>query len=147
GIDRLELRRRNLLARGEDYVPGRAPVDADLLGDLEAVARASGWERTRGAEEGCGIAIGISPGGASRLSEARVELVDGTIVVHGGWQEIGQGPRTVHGEVAAEPLGLDPSLVTVPATDTTRTPYDRSTGASRSTTVAGTAVQQASLRL
>ncbi len=147
GIDRLELRRRNLLARGEDYVPGRAPVDADLLGDLEAVARAIDWERTRGAEEGCGIAIGISPGGASRLSEARVELVDGTIVVHCGSQEIGQGARTVHAQIAAETLGLDPSLVTVPATDTTRTPYDRSTGASRSTTVAGTAVQQASLRL
>ena len=60
-----------------------------------------------------------------------------------GSQEIGQGARTVHAQIAAEVLGVPLDRVDVPATDTDVTPYDRSTGASRSTTVAGLAVQRA----
>ena len=43
----------------------------------------------------------------------------------------------------AEVLGLDAERVRCIGTDTRFTPYDRSTGASRSTTLAGLAVQRA----
>lgn len=148
GLDRVEIRRRNLLHRGEDYVPGHTPVDADLLGDLEKVAEELDWDSSPPAGGGRGIAVGISPGGASPRSEARVTLqTDGTVVVAIGSQEIGQGARTVHTQIAAETLGVDPAIVAVAPTDTVTTPYDRSTGASRSTTVAGSAVQRACARL
>jgi CO/xanthine dehydrogenase Mo-binding subunit len=148
GLDRLEIRRRNLLHRGEVYVPGHTPVDADLVGDLERVAAELDLAGPTDPWCGRGVAIGISPGGASPRSEARVQLeADGTVVVAVGSQEIGQGARTVHRQIATEVLGVDPEIVLVPATDTATTPYDRSTGASRSTTVAGSAVQRASERL
>jgi CO/xanthine dehydrogenase Mo-binding subunit len=148
GLDRVEIRRRNLLRRGEEYVPGHTPVDADLVGDLDLLAREMDWSAAPAPGTGRGLAIGISPGGASPRSEARVALdPDGSVVVWVGSQEIGQGARTVHAQIAAETLGVSPESVRVPATDTTTTPYDRSTGASRSTTVAGSAVQRASRRL
>ncbi|MFC0528730.1 xanthine dehydrogenase family protein molybdopterin-binding subunit [Phytohabitans kaempferiae] len=148
GIDRLELRRRNLLSRGEIVIPGCKPLDADLAGDLDAVAARLGWGADLPAWHGHGLAVGVSPAGVSARSHARVELrPGGRIAVLVGSQEIGQGARTVHAQVAAEVLGVPLDRIDVPATDTTTTPYDRSTGASRSTTVAGLAVQRASERL
>ena len=60
-----------------------------------------------------------------------------------GTTEMGQGPRTVFAQIAAEVLGIEAETVVVRGTDTRFTPYDRSTGASRSTTLAGLAVQRA----
>jgi CO/xanthine dehydrogenase Mo-binding subunit len=56
---------------------------------------------------------------------------------------MGQGPRTAFAQIAAEELSIDSDRVTVRGADTRFTPYDRSTGASRSTTIAGLAVQRA----
>ena len=60
-----------------------------------------------------------------------------------GTTEIGQGARTVMAQIAAEVLGIEAETIVVHGTDTRFTPYDRSTGASRSTTVAGLAVMRA----
>jgi CO/xanthine dehydrogenase Mo-binding subunit len=68
---------------------------------------------------------------------------DARVVVLVGTTELGQGPRTAFAQIAAEELLLDPEQVTVLGADTRFTPYDRSTGASRSTTLAGLAVQRA----
>jgi CO/xanthine dehydrogenase Mo-binding subunit len=56
---------------------------------------------------------------------------------------MGQGPRTAFAQIAAEEIGVDADRVTVRGADTRFSPYDRSTGASRSTTIAGLAVQRA----
>jgi CO/xanthine dehydrogenase Mo-binding subunit len=56
---------------------------------------------------------------------------------------MGQGQRTAFAQIAAEVLGLPAERVRCLGTDTQFTPYDRSTGASRSTTLAGLAVQRA----
>jgi aerobic carbon-monoxide dehydrogenase large subunit len=63
--------------------------------------------------------------------------------VYVGTTEMGQGPRTVMAQIAAEELGVSSEQVRVHGTDTRFTPYDRSTGASRSTTIAGLAVRRA----
>ncbi|MEQ4304678.1 xanthine dehydrogenase family protein molybdopterin-binding subunit [Plantactinospora sp. B6F1] len=148
GLDRLELRRRNLLRRGETVIPGCRPLDADLAGDLDAVVSRLGWGAELPAWRGRGVSVGVSPAGVSARSHARVELrPGGRVAVLVGSQEIGQGARTVHAQIAAEVLGLPVDRVEVPATDTETTPYDRSTGASRSTTVAGLAVARAAERL
>src|SRR5271166_1825996 len=54
----------------------------------------------------------------------------------------GQGARTVMAQIAVGVLKAPMNKVVVRGTDTRYTPYDRSTGASRSTTVAGLAVQR-----
>ena len=68
---------------------------------------------------------------------------DGDAIVLVGTTEMGQGARTAFAQIAAEVLGLDAERVRCSGTDTRFTPYDRSTGASRSTTLAGLAVQRA----
>jgi CO/xanthine dehydrogenase Mo-binding subunit len=68
---------------------------------------------------------------------------DCRVIVLVGTTEMGQGPRTAFAQIAAEEIGVEPDQVTVRGADTRFTPYDRSTGASRSTTIAGLAVQRA----
>ncbi len=82
--------------------------------------------------------------GAHPVSCATVRLeADGEVDVYVGTTEVGQGARTVMPQIAAEILGLPVDRVRMQGTDTRFTPYDRSTGASRSTTVAGLAVLRA----
>ena len=82
--------------------------------------------------------------GAHPVSMATVRMgPDGSVTVLVGTTELGQGARTVMAQIAAGVLGSPVSKVVVRGTDTRYTPYDRSTGASRSTTVAGLAVQRA----
>jgi CO/xanthine dehydrogenase Mo-binding subunit len=68
---------------------------------------------------------------------------DGLAVVLVGSTEVGQGQRTAFAQIAGEVLAMPAERITCQGTDTRYTPYDRSTGASRSTTLAGLAVQRA----
>src|SRR5208282_332172 len=169
GLDRLEIRRRNLLRPGEEVRPGGKPLDADLIGDVEKAADAIGWSGGSGEEDsppgsggsrgvappgkqrppgrywrGRGVSVGLLAAGAHPVSMATVRMgPDGSVTVLVGTTELGQGARTVMAQIAAGVLGAPVGKVVVRGTDTRYTPYDRSTGASRSTTVAGLAVQRA----
>jgi CO/xanthine dehydrogenase Mo-binding subunit len=149
GIDRLEIRRQNLLRPGEEVRPGGKPLDADLVGDVEKAARAIGWSEppARSAarkRRGRGVSVGLLAAGAHPVSMATVRMgPDGSVTVLNGTTELGQGARTVMAQIAAGVLHAPVGKVVVRGTDTRYTPYDRSTGASRSTTVAGLAVQRA----
>ena len=146
GVDPLELRRRCLLVPGEPVRPDGSgkPLDADLIGDVERAAAAVGWAGPRRAWVGRGVSVGLLAAGAHPVSRASVRLsADGSVDVYVGTTELGQGPRTVMAQIAAEELGLSSELVRVHGADTRFTPYDRSTGASRSTTIAGLAVKRA----
>lgn len=143
-VDRVDLRVRNLERRGGMVRPGTRPLDADLVGDVERVAAAVGWSEPLADDEGIGVAVGLMPGGARPVSLAEVRCdADGVVTVRVGTTETGQGSRTVMAQIAAEELGTSVDRVRVDEPDTSSTPYDSSTGASRSTTVAGKAVQLA----
>jgi CO/xanthine dehydrogenase Mo-binding subunit len=144
GLDPVELRRRNLCTPGEEIRTGGKPLDADLVGDVEKVAAAVGWDEPKAPLVGRGVSVGLLAAGAHPVSSAVCRLeADGRVVVLVGTTEMGQGPRTAFAQIAAEELGIDSDRVTVRGADTRFTPYDRSTGASRSTTIAGLAVQRA----
>jgi CO/xanthine dehydrogenase Mo-binding subunit len=144
GVDPLEIRRLNLLTPGEELRAGGKPLDADLIGDVEKVARAVGWDEPKEPLVGRGVSVGLLAAGAHPVSSAICRLeADGRVVVLVGTTELGQGPRTAFAQIAAEEIGVEPEQVTVRGADTRFTPYDRSTGASRSTTLAGLAVQRA----
>ncbi|HWM95717.1 MAG TPA: xanthine dehydrogenase family protein molybdopterin-binding subunit, partial [Streptosporangiaceae bacterium] len=171
-MDRLEIRRRNLLRPGEEVRPGGKPLDADLIGDVEKAASAIGWSGGPGGSggegsppgsgvsggssprastvppgryrRGRGVSVGLLAAGAHPVSTATVRMgPDGSVTVLVGTTELGQGARTVMAQIAAGVLEAPVGKVVVRGTDTRYTPYDRSTGASRSTTVAGLAVQRA----
>jgi CO/xanthine dehydrogenase Mo-binding subunit len=149
GIDRLEIRRQNLLRPGEEVRPGGKPLDADLVGDVERAASNVGWGEapTRSVAKkrrGRGVSVGLLAAGAHPVSMATVRMgPDGSVTVLAGTTELGQGARTVMAQIAAGVLRAPVGKVVMRGTDTRYTPYDRSTGASRSTTVAGLAVQRA----
>jgi CO/xanthine dehydrogenase Mo-binding subunit len=144
GVDPVELRRQTLLTPGEEVRAGGKPLDADLVGDVEKVAERVGWDEPKPPLVGRGVSVGLLAAGAHPVSSAICRLeADGGVVVLVGTTEMGQGPRTAFAQIAAEELGIETERVTVRGADTRFTPYDRSTGASRSTTIAGLAVQRA----
>jgi CO/xanthine dehydrogenase Mo-binding subunit len=144
GLDPLEVRRTNLATPGEEVRAGGKPLDADLVGDVEKVAAAVGWGEAKPPLVGRGVSVGLLAAGAHPVSSAICRLeADGRVVVLAGTTEVGQGPRTAFAQIAAEEIGVETERVTVRGADTRFTPYDRSTGASRSTTIAGLAVQRA----
>jgi CO/xanthine dehydrogenase Mo-binding subunit len=144
GLDPLDVRRANLCRPGEELRAGGKPLDADLVGDVEQAAQAVGWGEPRRPWVGRGVSVGLLAAGAHPVSTAVVRMeADGEVVVLVGTTEVGQGARTVFAQIAAEELGIPTERVTVRGADTRYTPYDRSTGASRSTTLAGLAVMRA----
>ncbi len=146
GIDRLELRVKNLLKKGEAYTPGDSPVDCDLEEGLLKIAEALDWKRKPSRPNtGKGLSCCIKDGGGTyKVAEAAVRMfADGSVVVETATVEMGQGSRTALSQVAAEELAVSLDRVSVAELDTNVTPYDVSTSASSSMTVMGLAVQRA----
>ena len=144
GIDPAEIRRRNLVRHGEEILPGKRGIDADLPADLEMLVES--LERDRADRPGYGIGFGCSASdaGAYPISTAQVRIqIDGSVTVLSGSTEMGQGSRSLLAQVAAEELGVPLHDVAVVQSDTGVTPYERTTGASRTTTLVGLALQRA----
>ena len=145
GSNALQIREQNLLHRGESVRPGGKPLDADLIGDIRKVAAGLDWESPKpDGIVGRGISVGLLAAGAHPVSTAITRMeADGGVTLLVSSTEVGQGARTVFGQIVAEELALPMGKVRVLGGDTGITPYDRSTGASRSTTIAGLAVLRA----
>ena len=144
GLDALQMREQNLLRPGEEVRPGGRPLDADLVGDIRRVAAGLEWGTPKPPHVGRGMSVGLLAAGAHPVSTAVVRLeADGTATLLVSSTEVGQGARTVFAQIVAQELHLPVGSVRVPGGDTQITPYDRSTGASRSTTLAGMAVLRA----
>jgi CO/xanthine dehydrogenase Mo-binding subunit len=145
GFDPLEFRLRSLLRRGEVLKPNATPVDADLREGTRAAADPLEWHLSSAAQRrGAGVAVGVSDSEAMPVSIALVRLLaDGSVILVCGTTEVGQGARTILSQIVAQELSLPVERVTMRGTDTLATPFDRSTGASRSTTVMGSAVKAA----
>jgi len=145
GLDPFEYRRKNLLRRGEILKPGATPIDADLGEGLSAALKplqAAGAKQQPG--RGIGVAVGVSDSEAMPVSVALVRLLaDSSVILIAGTTEVGQGARTILSQIVAQELAIPVERVSMQGTDTGVTPFDRSTGASRSTTVMGSAVKAA----
>jgi CO/xanthine dehydrogenase Mo-binding subunit len=143
GIDPVELRMRNLVGPGEEFMPGKRPLDADLRDDLRCLSSALEWP---GATAGRSIGLGVSASdaGAYPTSTAAIRIhSDTSITLFTGSTELGQGSRTVLSQIVAEEMGVPLESVNVVNGDTGVVTYERTTGASRTTTITGRAVQEA----
>ena len=145
GMDPAELRLKNLLRKGEVLRPKIKAMDANLASAFKRLVSASHWKRrTRKKNAPVGLACGATNAGGQPISVSLVRLqADGSVLVMAGSTEMGQGVRTVLSQIVAEELCLPIEKIYVTGADTTITPYDRSTGSSRSTTLMGLAVQAA----
>ena len=144
GKDPYEFRLQNAAKPGEEFFPGMRPFDGTLKQDLDTAAQAIGWDTPLAKGHGRTVAISGSDAGAYPLTSTAVRVhADGSATIMTGSTELGQGSHTVLPQIAAEELGIAYEKVNVVSSDTAITPYDRSTGASRTTTLMGSAVQEA----
>ena len=97
-----------------------------------------------GVRRGRAVAVTASDAGASPISTAQVRMhADGSVTLLVSSTEMGQGSRTALAQIAARELHVDLDAVAVGQSDTRFTPFEWTTGASRTTTVVGLAVQAA----
>jgi aerobic carbon-monoxide dehydrogenase large subunit len=132
GIDRVELRRRNMIPK--DAFPYATPVGSvydsgDPPGELDAAVRASEWDsfearraesKRRGRLRGIGCAAFIEPSGAGAVpnEEAAIKWGDsGNALLYVLAGPSGQGHETVYPEVVGEVFGMDPEKITLRASD------------------------------
>ncbi|MDT5154492.1 MAG: hypothetical protein QOI01_6225 [Mycobacterium sp.] len=144
GISRADIRRRNLVRFGEEILPGNRGIDADLLADLEMVVESLERGRRDIPYYGIGFGAAASDAGAYPISTAQVRVeTDGSVIVLSGSTEMGQGSKSLLAQITAEEFGIDMRKVSVVQSDTAGSAYERTTGASRTTTLAGLALQRA----
>ncbi|MGH2680359.1 MAG: xanthine dehydrogenase family protein molybdopterin-binding subunit [Actinomycetota bacterium] len=166
GLDRAEVRRRNLI-RPEDMpydmgIPYRDTVPiryeaADFPAQLDAALEAfdhEGWRerqriaRSEGRRIGLGIAAFVEGSGHGPFEDAIVRLDEhGRVTVVSGARPHGQGHETVLSQVVADQLGMDPGDVIVRTGDTGLLPHGRGSFASRTAVMAGSAAAIAAAKL
>ena len=156
GVDRIALRRRNLVAR--DAMPYRNPLgitydcgtferNMDLALDRAdwvgfAARRADSARRNR--RRGIGIANYVeTPVGAVRERVECSVLVDGTVELLSGTQSTGQGHETTFAQVIADRLGVLPTDVRLVTGDTNRVEIGGGTHSDRSMRLAGMLIVEA----
>ena len=133
GIDRIELRRRNLVAPREMpwTAPGgcvyhggdfRANLDraADAI-DMAGFGARSAESARRGRLRGIAATPYVENDGGAPADYAKVEAhPDGTVTVFAGTQNFGMGHETVYAQIAADRLGIDFDAVRFVDGDTAR---------------------------
>ena len=122
----------------------RRAADRDAGGDAADRDAAGGAASEAGVRRGRAVAVTASDAGASPISTAQVRMhADGSVTLLVSSTEMGQGSSTALAKIAAGELHLHPESVAVGQSDTRFTPFEWTTGASRTTTVVGLAVQAA----
>jgi carbon-monoxide dehydrogenase large subunit len=175
GIDRLELRRRNFIpkdafpyetATAVVYDSGDYEGTLDLLlehVDLESFRREQEELRAGGVYRGIGFSTwteicGLAPsrvagppgvGAQAGFWESAMVRVHntGAVTVYTGTSPHGQGLETGFAQIAADRLGVDPSVIDVVHGDTGLGPEGRDTYGSRSLAVGGEAVARATSKV
>jgi len=144
GIDRLEIRLRNLAHYGDEFIVGDTPADGRWEQTVQRAAELIDWGKPLPPHCGRGLAVAAKSGPTTGLSYATVRLLgDGSAIVFSGTSDMGQGARTVFAQIAAEELGVPVDKVATVMSDTGVVPFDQQTSASRSTVIMGTAVLNA----
>lgn len=157
GIDRIELRRRNLIptkkipfkaASGETYDSGDFPgifEDAITMADIAGFARRRAESRSRGRLRGLGVGCYLEVtappnpevGGISFAADGTVKLITGTL-------DYGQGHATPFSQILADRLGIPFESIQLVQGDSDQLIAGGGTGGSRSMYASGQAIAEAS---
>ena len=144
GIDRRDIRLRNVARTGDTLNPVDTRCDGEWDQAVRRAAEMIGWDTPAPPGHGRGIALGFKSGPTTGLSQSTVRLLsDGSALVYAGTSDMGQGARTVWAQIVATELGVPLERITTVSGDTAVVPYDQQTSASRSTVLMGNAVLRA----
>jgi len=165
GIDRLEFRLKNALRNGQPTVTGQVfDQGVGIVDSLEALKPA--WQAANEAaaaynrladksESGLRKGVGLGTcwygcGNTSLPNPSTIRMgitANGTVVLHQGAMDIGQGANTVITQIAADALGIPVHSIRLVDGDTDLTPDCGKTSASRQTFVTGCAAKLAGEKL
>jgi len=163
GLAPEELRRRNLLRRGDLTATSQVVEEAiDLPAMMDYALAESGWQEKRAAfaeansapgatvKRGMGLATFYHGSGFTGSGEVHLASVVGLRALPGGRvsvlaasTEIGQGTNTIFAQLAAEALGCPYEWIEVSQPDTAKVPDSGPTVASRTCMVVGKLVEDA----
>ncbi|CAN5179822.1 molybdopterin-dependent oxidoreductase [soil metagenome] len=163
GITGFELRRRNMVRPGDDFVVN-GPADDDLefgsygldqcLDLVEAHLEKSRSGDAVGAPAGWLVGEGMAtamiatlPPRGHRATCSITREADGTVTARVGTAEFGNGTATAHVQVVATALGLGLDQVRLVAADTDVTDHDSGAFGSAGTVVAGVALHDVATKL
>ena len=153
GIDRIELRRRNMVppsampyltAMNQTYDSG------DFQRVLDAALEKMDWAgfegrraaaAARGKKRGIGMAYYLEATGGAPTERAEIRFAeDGYVDVYVGTQSTGQGHETAYVQLTADQLGIDGNLIRIRQGDTDAIPVGGGTGGARSLYSEGQAI-------
>ena len=160
GLDRIELRRRNIIApeampfqTGLSYKYDCGEFEANMNRALGAIDFAGFEQRreaslARGRRRGIGVvnAIEQAAGMADEAAEIRFDA-SGNATVIMGVHSHGQGHETVFRQLLVDRLGLAFEQVRYVQGDTDQVPYGHGTGGSRGSSLGGAALAHAAERI
>src|SRR5882757_6757752 len=161
GVDRVEVRRRNLIAKSE--MPYRRPLitlgteivldSGDYAGLLDKALAALKWSeltadlarrRAAGESVGAGLGLFVEKSGLGPFEGVRISVDSaGLVEVVTGAASIGQGVETVIAQICADSLGVDYRRVRVVHGRTDRIAFGQGAFASRVTVMTGEATRLA----
>jgi aerobic carbon-monoxide dehydrogenase large subunit len=160
-IDRVEIRRRNLIGKGEmPYVRPLGTLGTEIVLDsgdyaglLDKALAAAKWNdlqdevkrrRVGGECVGTGLALFVEKSGLGPYDGVRVSVdTSGTVEVVTGAASLGQGIETVMAQICADALGVDYRRVRVVHGRTDRIAFGMGAFASRATVMTGEATRRA----
>jgi CO/xanthine dehydrogenase Mo-binding subunit len=165
GIDRIEVRRRNLIDKSE--MPFERPLTAlgdevvydsgDYAGLLDKALQAMDWpglqtqlaERRRNGElVGAGVAMFVEKSGLGPTDGVRISVdPSGSVEVVTGGASLGQGFETAMAQICAGALGVDYSRIRVIHGQTNRIEHGIGAHATRATVMTGSATHIAALQV
>jgi aerobic carbon-monoxide dehydrogenase large subunit len=151
-IDLVELRRRNLVAKGDfphatplgfvyDSGDYEGALDAALaLGRVDEVRTEQAQGRADGPLLGVGLALYVERVGPGWESASVTVDEDGRVICRTGSSTHGQGHETTFAQLVADTLDVEPTEVEMRWGDSAEIPDGTGTFASRSVTVGGSAL-------
>jgi carbon-monoxide dehydrogenase large subunit len=157
GIDRLELRRRNFIKpqdmpfatpAGTTYDSGDFPglFKAALeQADVKGFAKRKRESKKAGKLRGLGVACYVETTAAMTQEQGGVRFNDdGTVTIITGTLDYGQGHASAFAQVLTQKLGIPFDKINLMQGDSDELVHGGGTGGSRSVTMSGTAIMQAS---
>src|SRR3984957_2871537 len=153
GIDKVELRRRNMVL--PSAMPHSTPVgknydSGDFLAVLDAATKHMDYANfaarraaaaAKGKRRGLGLAYYLEATGGDPTERAEIRFADdGFVDVYVGTQSTGQGHETAYVQLTAHNLGIDGDKIRIRQGDTDTIPVGGGTGGARSLYSEGQAI-------
>ncbi len=157
GIDRIELRKRNMIRKSDlpfNAASGMTYDCGDFLGVLKQALEMADYKgfkkrkresKKRGLLRGFGIGcyLEVTAGGGKELGAIHFEA-DGTVTIVAGTMDFGMGHATTYAQILSDLLGVPFDRIRTVEGDSDRMAFGGGSGGSRSVMFAGAALTESS---